>query len=197
MPRPSEDAGRVFLDAGRVFLDANVLFPPMVRSLVLSIAGTGAFRPFWSARVLEEWRRAVARQQGDAAATEAEAAAARMAQAFPDGQAPANPDLEAQIELPDRADAHVLASAVGAGADTLVTFNLRDFPARKLAGYGISARHPDSFLWEILSADPVGTAPQIIGVLDAFDVAPDRRRTALKRARLSRLGKALAGLENP
>lgn len=177
----------------KVFLDANVLFPPMVRSLVLSVARTGAFEPCWSARVLEEWRRAVARQHGAHAAAEAELAARRMMEAFPGALAVAGEDLEATITLPDPADAHVVSAAVDAAADAILTFNLRDFPRHTLGVHGLVARHPDEFLWECLSRDPQPVAECIGNVLAAFDVPSDRARQALKRARLSRLGKAFSG----
>jgi hypothetical protein len=58
------------------------------------------------------------------------------------------------IELPDRDDRHVLAAAIRAGAQAIVTFNLADFPSARLASYNIEAKHPDDF------------------VLDAIDLAP-------------------------
>lgn len=50
------------------------------------------------------------------------------------------------LELPDPDDRHVLAAAICAGAQFIVTFNLRDFSADTLAGFGIEAVHPDTFL---------------------------------------------------
>ena len=48
--------------------------------------------------------------------------------------------------MPDPDDRHVLAAAIRAGAQTIVTINLRDFPAPSLAPYGIEAVHPDTFV---------------------------------------------------
>ena len=45
----------------RVLIDANVLFPTVLREIVLGLAETGYFEPLWSERILEEWRRAAAR----------------------------------------------------------------------------------------------------------------------------------------
>lgn len=174
----------------RVFLDACVLYPPIVRGLVLDCAAEGLFRPFWSPRVLDEWRIAVARKQG----SDAEAAAMRardaMTACFGDAEVPAEQVLEEALALPDPADAHVLAAAAAAGADVLLTFNLRDFPARSLASHGMAPRHPDGFLWELH-----GHAPERLHRLATArlgEVRPDDLRRALKRARLPRLGKALA-----
>jgi hypothetical protein len=43
-----------------------------------------------------------------------------------------------------------LAAAVVADADTIVTFNLKDFPAATLAMYDIEAKHPDNFVSELI-----------------------------------------------
>lgn len=173
----------------RVFLDACVLYPPLVRALVLGVAEAGLFAPLWSARVLDEWRIAVASKGGLAAEGEAIAAQAAMEAAFPDARVEP-PDGGAPARLPDPADAHVLAAAVAGGAEVLLTFNLRDFPRRALAGQGLEARHPDGFLWELLSAHPDRAGPAIEAVLARAGIAQGRARPALKRAGLPRLGKA-------
>jgi hypothetical protein len=43
------------------------------------------------------------------------------------------------LTLPDADDRHVLAAAIRAEADVIVTFNLGDFPAETLKRYGIEA----------------------------------------------------------
>lgn len=174
----------------RVFLDACVLYPPLVRTLVLGAAERGLFVPLWSGRVVEEWRRAVERKQGDAAGLAVEAAGAAMHFAFPDALLQQFPDLEVQITLPDPADAHVLAAAIGGDADVLLTFNLRDFPRRALFDSGLEVRHPDGFLWELLGREEQSMSDATEAALASFDVARDRARAALKRAHLSRFGKA-------
>jgi len=49
--------------------------------------------------------------------------------------------LIAALDLPDPNDRHVLAAAIKAKAQIIVTKNLRDFPAERLA-LGISRRSP-------------------------------------------------------
>lgn len=54
------------------------------------------------------------------------------------------------LHLPDPGDRHVLAAAIAGRADLIVTKNLRDFPADRLAPFGIRAEHPDAFVRSLL-----------------------------------------------
>jgi hypothetical protein len=47
------------------------------------------------------------------------------------------------LELPDAKDAHVLADAIKAGAQVIVTFDKRDFSHEALEEFDIEAQHPD------------------------------------------------------
>ena len=174
-----------------VFLDACVLYPWLTRGIVLAAAEAGQFTPCWSPRVLDEWRIAVARDGGTPAESWVDTVIARMGTHFPDACAAPDPETEATLDLPDPADIHVLAAAITAGAEVLLTFNLRDFPVRRLAAHGIAPRHPDGFLWELYSGAPevvdsaIRQAAAVIGAEE-----PKAIRRALRRASLSRLAKA-------
>jgi hypothetical protein len=63
-------------------------------------------------------------------------------------------ELIASLSLPDPDDCHVLAAAIHAGADVIVTCNLTDFPAETLARFHIEAQHPDDFLVYLLDQAP-------------------------------------------
>ena len=54
-------------------------------------------------------------------------------------------DLEAALTN-HKKDRHVLDAAIRSSARTIVTFNLKHFPADALTQYGIDALHPDEFL---------------------------------------------------
>ena len=174
-----------------VFLDACVLYPSLTRGIVLRLAEAGLFRPTWSPRVLTEWRIAAARSGDPSAEAMVDAITARMAATVPAASVTADPAVEQSLHLPDPADTHVLAAAIAAGAGELLTFNMRDFPVRRLAAQGVAPRHPDGFLWEMLSKEPeavcqaVGETTAETGVTD-----PDDIRKALKRAHLPRFAKA-------
>ena len=96
----------------RVTLDACVLFPSVLRAILLRLARTGLYEPVWSDRILGEWQRAVVRL-GPEAVDEAAADAARMAEVFPRARTPARPDIEARHILPDPNDLRLFRDALG------------------------------------------------------------------------------------
>lgn len=59
------------------------------------------------------------------------------------------------LSLSDPNDRHVVAAAIHAGAQVIVTMNLKDFPASALERFGIEAKHPDQFLCETLELEPL------------------------------------------
>lgn len=178
----------------RVLLDACVLFPTVLREMLLGTAATGAFVPLWSARILEEWARATRRLPEGAEAV-ARAEIARLGHDWPQAAVPADPDLEAALALPDPADRHVLAAAITGGAQVLMTLNRSDFPTRTLGRHGLILRAPDGFLVEL--AD---TGMDLAAVAAAVQTRAERAsgraqplRPLLKRAGLPRLAKRLGG----
>lgn len=177
----------------KAVIDACVLFPTVLRELVLDYADTGAFQPLWSPRILEEWRRAAARvDEGGAVIAEGEIALLKVR--FPGAQVAVSPETEARLSLPDPDDNHVLAAAIDGGAEELLTLNLKDFPTRTLSDEGIVRRDPDGFLLEGFHADPSAMTTLVGGVLAraaAHGIDTSNRRAILKRARLPRFAKAL------
>lgn len=176
----------------KVLIDACVLFPTLLRDLVLSYAGTGAFEPVWSDRILEEWRRAAARKsEADGAIASVEIAA--ITALFPNAAVAPRPETQSRLSLPDVDDIHVLAAAIDAGASELLTLNLKDFPTRALGSEGIVRRDPDGFLLEAYHANPQALSKMIEDVLKragAHGIDVSNPRAILKRARVPRLAKA-------
>ncbi len=171
-----------------------MLFPTVMRAMLLGAAGLGYFTPLWSARILGEWRHASARlgPEGQAQA-EAEIALARAR--WPGAELAPAPGVEARLWLPDGNDIHVLATAVCGSAEAIITLNARDFPRRELAGEGVQRFDPDGFLHRLWLEDPGGVEGVGAEVLaQANRLSGDRwdMRGLMKKARLPRLGKALA-----
>ncbi len=177
----------------RAVLDACVLYPPVLRSLLLGADRAGLFHARWSERILEEWLRAT-RKLGAAAEAEARVQAALMTAAHPQALLSAAPHIEARLILPDDNDRHVLAVAIAGSTDAIITLNAVDFPRGVLAGEGLARRDPDGFLWEIFSHHPQEMAAVIRGVhanAQSMAGAELSLKALLKRAGCPRLAKAI------
>lgn len=175
-----------------VLIDACVLYPTVLRRLVVGAAKSRVFNPLWSPRILEEWARAAAREGYE---VEARTEIAKLISEFPDAEVTPDPATQAGLSLPDPDDVHVLAAAINGGAEELLTLNTKDFPTRTLAAHGIIRRHPDEFLLEALHT---GDAFRRV-ISEVYDRARAdglemSLRALLKKSRLPRLGKAVAEL---
>lgn len=179
----------------RAVLDACVLYPTVLREILIGVAQAGLYRPLWSERILEEWARAT-RKLGAVEEAFARGEIAALQAAFPAAMVAPRPGLEARLHLPDKNDIHVLACAIAGSADAIITLNASDFPRGTLAAEGLARRDPDGFLWELWSGDPNPVARVLETVraeAERLSGQPQPLRALLKRARLPRLGKALAG----
>ena len=141
------------IDRPRILIDACVLYPTVMREMVLGVAKTGAFEPIWSARILEEWARA-AIKLGPAGEAQARAEIAGLRIDWPQAERDVPARLQARLWLPDENDIHVLAVAVASSADVILTLNAKDFPRQILAEEGLSRADPDSYLHGIWQANP-------------------------------------------
>lgn len=177
----------------KVVLDACVLYPSVLREILIGVAARGGFEPLWSARILAEWGRA-AQRLGPEGAAIAQGEIALLRSQWPAAEIAADPQLEARLWLPDPADAHVLATAIAGGAERIVTLNLRDFPRRALAPEGMQAQAPDAFLMEQWLSAPARVEAAVQEAFMRTEAASgggQDLRALLKRAKLPRLGKAL------
>ena len=167
----------------KVFLDTCVLFPPILRSFLLSAAQAGLYAPLWSEGVESEWLH-LARRKGEDSVP---ATLDRMRLTWPGALTP--PGDAAFVDLPDMTDRHILAAAQAGGADLLLTLNLRDFPRRALAPLGLSAVSPDDFAMQLWLGDADAIERIVAGVWSGLEGRA--LRNAMKRATLPRLGRAL------
>ncbi len=177
----------------RVLLDACVLFPSITRSLLMSVARAGYFTPLWSDRILGEWHHAAHRRDSETGQV-AETEILLLRAAWPQATVSLVPEDYTDLVLPDMQDTHVLGAAIKGQAQELVTANLKDFPTRTLARYGIVRRDPDGFLLEFAQNQPE-TFQEIIEKLRQTAIAMQGEnlplRPLLRKAGLPRLGKFL------
>jgi predicted nucleic acid-binding protein len=134
--------------------DACVLYPAPLRDLLMHLALTDLFRAKWTDAIHDEWIRNVLKDRPDLKPEQLQRTRDLMNAHVRDCLVTGYEELIPGLTLPDPDDRHVLAAAIRAGADVIVTFNLRDFPDDVLAKYGIEALHPDDFVTYQLDLAP-------------------------------------------
>ena len=137
----------------KVVLDACVLFPFSLRDTLLWAAYAGLYQPYWSSRILEEMRRNLVRT-GTTTEEQARSLVVQMRKHFPDAQVAGYEALIPGIRNHE-GDRHVVAAALHAHAQVIVTSNLKHFRSEDLPA-NIEAQHPDEFLVNLFDLDPPG-----------------------------------------
>lgn len=179
----------------KALLDACVLYPTVLREILIGAARAGLYRPLWSDRILEEWARATVKL-GPGAEVIARGEIAALRALFPKATIKPSPALESRLWLPDPNDIHVLAAAIAGGADQIVTFNAADFPRQSLSEEGLGRVDPDQFLLALQENVPdkiADVCERVRSEAERLSGQPMDLRGLLKRAKLPRLGKRLAG----
>jgi predicted nucleic acid-binding protein len=163
-------------------LDACVLYPAPLRDLLMYLAVKDVYRPRWTDAIHEEWIRNLLENRPDLRRAQLERTRDLMNRHARDAMVTRCEGLIEALSLPDPEDRHVLAAAIHAGAEVIVTFNLADFPASALAVHGIEGRHPDAFCCGLLDTaldafleavrlqwlslkDPPRDVPEFLGTL--------------------------------
>jgi len=136
-------------------LDANVLYSAGLRDLLTRLAFRRLYRAKWTVRIHEEWIRNLLSARPDLRRGQLERTRSLMDAHAPDCLVIGYGALVADLALPDPNDRHVLAAAVRAHADHIVTYNLRDFPEVHTGPLGISAIHPDTLVSGLMAEFPV------------------------------------------
>jgi predicted nucleic acid-binding protein len=147
----------------RVVLDACVLYPVALRDSLLRLAELDLLQVVWSRRILDEMKLAILRRRPDIASSRIDLMTDAMRTAFPEAEVDGWEALEGDmLNHPD--DRHVLALAVHARAEMVVTANLRHFPAEVCQPYGIEAITPDELLCRLLE----NSAPTVLRMVQQF-----------------------------
>jgi predicted nucleic acid-binding protein len=168
-------------------LDADALHPYNAVDLLLRLAERRLFRPIWSEEILNELRRSLTKRGLPQAKVDRRIRT--MDEAFHEAMVsdwerhlPSVPD---QVSTDDR---HVVAAALAAKADGIVTNNRSDFPADALADLELDVQSLDEFFVNQVALDeevviaafrdmeadrakPPRTAEELLAALE--NLAPD------------------------
>jgi hypothetical protein len=149
----------LFANRFTAFVDACTLAGALKRNLLLTLAEAEFFRVRWSEPVLVETQKAIesilAKKGVKDAAERAARARSCMESAFEEAMVV---DFDKFLcvceDLPDSADAHVVAAALKTQAAMIVTDNLKHFPKAILAPLNIEVRSADNFIADTVALDP-------------------------------------------
>lgn len=141
----------------RVILDACVLFPMYLRDTLLSTAEAGLYNPYWTQKILDEAMGNLVKR-GKISAEGAKNLEEVIKVAFPEAMLPEVTWEIEQVLTNNLKDRHVLAAAIIAKADIIVTNNLKDFQPEALIPFNIEAQSPDDFLCDLFDKSPQAMA---------------------------------------
>lgn len=148
-------------------LDASVLHPWVVCDVLLRLAERGLYRPAWSGQILDELVDSLTERRPEHAEPfrrrreQMEAAFAEAMTSRPERFASVVPN-----EV-DEGDRHVVAAALAARADVIVTNNVRHFAPDRLAESGLLVQTADEFLVHQWWLDPPGVHGLLAEMADA------------------------------
>lgn len=130
-----------------VVLDANVLYPQWLRDVLLTLAAMGHYDPVWSDDIIGEMRRNVLRDHPDIDPQHFDdTTIAALRRAFPAAWVQVSQQVVAEMDNAPE-DRHVLAAAVTAGAQVVVTANTAHFRSARFVDSGrVAVLDPASFL---------------------------------------------------
>jgi predicted nucleic acid-binding protein len=134
--------------------DACVLYPAPLRDLLMQLALSDLYRAKWTDRIHAEWMRNLLANRPDLQRFQLERVRDLMNAHVRDSLVSGYEFLEASLDLPDPDDRHVVAAAIKAHTDVIVTYNLNDFPESILRPLGLEAQHPYEFMSHLIDLAP-------------------------------------------
>jgi predicted nucleic acid-binding protein len=155
-----------------VLYDANVLYPSTLRDLLIRVAQAGLVQATWTERILDEAFSSLSTNRPDLDSAKLARTRELMNQAVRDCLVAGYEQLVDAVELPDPDDRHVLAAAIKARAQVIVTNNLKDFPADVLESWDMEAKSADDFVLDQIDLNRDAVYAAVQRMADARDNPP-------------------------
>lgn len=137
-----------------VVVDANIFFHMWILDPILTLADEGLFEPLWSDAIMEEVARNLPKVWKEVTVSQISSFLAVVNESYPYAKVPDWREHMEGLELPDLDDCHVLAAAIAAGAASVITLNLADFPQDVANWHDVKIEHPDDFLCRMYDGNP-------------------------------------------
>jgi hypothetical protein len=120
---------------------------------LVRLARSGLFRAHWTSDIHEEWIRSVLEMRPDLSRERLVRTRDLMNEHVLDSLVTDYEKHIPTIVLPDADDRHIVAAAIEAKANLIITFNLKHFPASALEPINLTAVHLDDFVTGLLDID--------------------------------------------
>jgi len=134
----------------RAVYDACILYSALLRDILLCLAEAKLVFPLWSEEIHDEWIRNLLQNRPDLQREKLLRTCREMDFHFPGSLQRGYESIIPTLTLPDPQDRHVLAVAIHAEANYIITNNLDDFPNDILRIDGIEALSPDKFVLRLI-----------------------------------------------
>lgn len=177
-----------------VLYDANVLYPSTLRDLLIRLAQAGLVQAKWSDEILDEVFDNLTANRPDLSPTRLVRTRELMNRAVRDCLIRGYEPIEHGLDLPDPGDHHVLAAAIKAKAQVLVTWNVRDFPRSAVQQWNIDVRSPDDFVLDQLDLNREAVYGAVQRIADSWTSPPGTVEGVLDRLENDGLVRSIAAL---
>jgi len=177
-----------------VVYDASVLYPSVLRDLLIRIAQSGLVRARWTEKILDEVFEALQGNRPDLDRERLNRTRSLMGTAVRDWCIRGWEPLVEVLALPDDGDRHVLAAAIRAHAQVIVTSNLRHFPTRILRQWDVEPKSPDEFVSDQIAVGHSVVYAAVQQIADSWRKPPGTVDDVLDRLERSGLTRSVAQL---
>ena len=164
-----------------VVYDANVLYPSTLRDLLIRVAQAGLVQAKWTDRILDEVFDALRENRPDLEPQNLARTRGLMNSAVRDCLVSGYEPLIESVQLPDPDDRHVLAAAIKARAQLIVTNNLKDFPSVTLEAWDMEAKSPDDFILDQIDLNREAVHSAVQRIADSRAKPPATPRFSIFR----------------
>jgi predicted nucleic acid-binding protein len=177
-----------------VVYDANVLYANALRDLLIRISQAGLVQAKWTNEILDEMLQALSRNRPDISSDKLDRLRQLMNAAVRDCVVSGYESLVDGLKLPDPGDRYVLAAAIKAGAQVIVTSNLKHFPPADLRQWDIEAKSPDNFVLDEIGIDSRTVAACVQQIADSRTRPPRDIEDVLGQLERDNLVQSIAAL---
>jgi hypothetical protein len=171
--------------------------PVRCADLLIRIAQAGLVQAKWTDQILDEMFRNLRAKRPDLVSTQLDRTRTLMNAAVRDCLVTGYEPLIEAVKLPDPDDRHVVAAAIRAGAQTIVTANIRDFPEAEVAPWNIEVKGPDDFVCDQIDLDRQAVFGAVQRIADSWKNPPGTVGDVLSSLERSGLVAATTALRTP